>query len=139
MSEWSDQSRSWKVVIDLSNAGQWMQTVTVHGTWSTNSFSAWSSEWQCWIQILFYVNQGIQIHGRNLLQINIIAHIFGLVIGIFRIIFIDEESFHGGFFLRGEVGIMLFNIVGIQIAFYCWRNTLEEDICLWFISCEQSP
>ena len=126
----SDESWFRKIIVDLSDTGQSMKTITVHGTGSANSFSAWSSESESWIKIILDIDKCVKVHGWDFLEIDIVADVFGLIIGILGIVFIDEKSFHGGFLFWGERGIMLYDVVGVEISFDGGGDALEEDVGL---------
>jgi len=104
-----------------------VKSITVHSTWTADTLSARSSEWQSWVQVLFDIYQSIKIHGWDFLEINIVTDIFWLVSGVFWIVFIDQEPFHGCFLHLSQVGIVLYDVVRIEVAFDCGSNTLEED------------
>ena len=104
-----------------------MQAVTVHSTRATNTLTARATESESRVKIFLDVEQGIQVHRRDLLQVNVVADILGLVSGVFRVILVDEEALHGGLLRRGQVGIVLYDVVGIEVAFHSGSHAFEED------------
>ena len=127
MSKGSNKSWFSKVVINLTNAGKSMKSVTVHCAWTTDTFSARSSERQSWVQIFLDIKQSIKIHRWDFLEVDVVANIFGLIVRVLWVVFIDQEPFHGCFLLWCQVGIVLYNVVRIKIAFDCRSYTFEED------------
>ena len=93
-----------------------MESVTVHGARSTNTFSARSSEGKSRIKVFLDIDERIKIQGGHFFEIDVIADVFGLIFGIFRIVLVDQETFHGGFLFRGEGWIMLSDIVRIHVT-----------------------
>lgn len=102
-----------QIRINFSDASQWVEAITVHWAWATDSFSAWSSEWEGGVKVILHINEGIQVHGWDGLEINIVANIFRFVFGVFGIVSIDQESFHLWLLLSCEIWVVLFDIVGI--------------------------
>lgn len=93
-----------------------MKSVAVHGARPTNTLSARSSEGQSRIKVVLDIDERIKIHGRHFFEIDVITDVFGLIFGIFRIVLVDQETFHGGFLLSGERWIVLSDIVGIHVT-----------------------
>jgi len=126
MAQWGDEWWLGKVGVDFSDTGQWVKSVTVHGAWAADTFSAGSSERKGWVEVVFNVNQGVKVHGWNFLQIDVIADVFGFVFWVFGVVFIDQESLHGCLLFCSKAWIMLLNVVWIQISLDCGCHTLEK-------------
>lgn len=126
MSKWSNDGRLPFSRIYLSYAGQGMQPIAVNCAWSANPFSAGPPEGQSAVQVILKVDESIQIHGRYLSQINIVWDILGHVVLVRGVISIDEESLHLALLLLCQVGIMLFDVIGIEVALHRRGYTLEK-------------
>ena len=116
-----------------------MQAITVHCAWTTDSFPAGTSKWKSWIKIVLDVDQSIEVHRRNGFEVDVVAHIFRLVRGIFRIVLVNEKSLHFGFLLFCEWWVMLLDVVRVHVALHSWCDTFKEDSGFWFIWGEESP
>jgi len=75
MSQRSQNSWFTQISVDCLNARQFVKSITIHWARPTNAFSAGSPQRERRIVIVLYVQQGIQVHRRNLLQIHIVTHI----------------------------------------------------------------
>lgn len=104
-----------------------MQTVTVHGAGAADSLSAGPSKGESGVEVVLDVKQSIKIHGRDLLEVDIVADVFGFVLGVLGIVFVDEEALHFGLFFGAQGRIVLHDVVGIEVALHGRGHTLEKD------------
>ena len=129
MTKRSHQCWPTQVGVDGPNACKRMQTIAVHCARATDSFPAGSPERQCRIHVLLDVDESIQVHGGNFLQIDVVADVFGFIGGIFRVILVDEESLHGCFLLGSERRVMLLDVVRVHVALDRGGHAFEENRC----------
>lgn len=124
--EGSDQGGLVQVCVDGSDARQGVQSVTVHGAAAADALSARAPEGECGIHIVLNVEQGVEVHGRNLLEVDVVADVFGLVVGLFGVVAVDEEPLHFGFVGFGDGGIVLDDVVAVQITLDGCRDAFKE-------------
>lgn len=118
MSERGDEGWLGEVGVDLLDAGESMQAVAVHGTGAANALSTGASEGKSGVEVFLDIEKSIEVHGWDLLEINVVADVFGLVVRVFRVVSVDEEAFHLGLFLGRDGRVVLHNVVGIQVALH---------------------
>ena len=95
-----------------------MKAITVHGAGATDAFSARPPEGESRVDVILNVGQGIKVHGGNLGEVDVVADIFRLVVGILGIVFVYQKSFHGLLLSCGE-GLIKFNyIVRVHVSFH---------------------
>ena len=100
-----------KVILgNWADTSQVVPSIYIHGTGTTNTFSATSSERKCRVNFVFDFDQGIQEHGATFLHVNIVGNEFRSVGSIIGVISVNVESLHFGFFLISEA-LIEFNYV----------------------------
>ena len=104
-----------------------MQSVAIHGAGAADTFSAGASEGKGGVKIVFDVNECIEIHWRDLFEVDIVTDIFGFILRILRVVFVDEKTFHLCFLLGREGGVMFDDIVRVEVTFDCRGNAFKED------------
>lgn len=99
MAQRSDECWLGEIFIDLLDAGESVDSVAVHGAGAADSFSARAAEGEGGIQVVFDIDESIEVHGWYFLEIDVVADIFGLVVGYGRVILINQKPLHFGFLL----------------------------------------
>ena len=123
----SDECWFAEIGVDFPDAGQCVQPVAVHRAGPADAFPAGAPEGQSGVEVVLDVQQRIEVHRRDLLEINVVAHILGLVIRIFRVVLVDEETLHCGPFLGSQLGVVFDDVVGVEIALDGGSDAFKED------------
>ncbi len=82
------------VTVQLCNAGKRVSSIDVHGTTSTDSFTATTTECQSRIDLILDFEQGVQHHGSTCIQVHFIFLQTGLFAGLLRIPTINLNLLH---------------------------------------------
>jgi hypothetical protein len=118
---------SGEVRINFLDASKCVKPIAVHRAGTTDSLTARASEGKSRIEVILDVEKGIQVHRWNFFEVYVVADVFGLIVGVLRIVFIDEEALHFGLILGRDGGVVLHDVVGVQITFHSRSHALEED------------
>jgi len=71
-----------------------MATVNVHGTRTTNTLSARTTERKSGVDLILYLNKSVEEHWTALLGVHIVGDILGFVGRIIWVRSVDVKSLH---------------------------------------------
>ena len=89
-----DDSRLAEIGVDGPDAGQRVEPVTVHGAGAADAFSAGPSQRESGVQVVFDVEQRVQVHRGDLLEVHVVADVSWLFAFVVGVVSVDEELLH---------------------------------------------
>lgn len=132
--QWWD---GWFFIISLwdwAEAGQVMSSIDVHGARSADTFSAWSSEGEGWVNLILDFDEGIQEHGSTVIGVDVVAHVLWSIFWVIWVASVNINSLHGKLLFIGQTLVEFFSIVNFSDITHIVKSDLwGREKFLWLV------